>query len=144
MSPVLTRHAPEHVRRLRDVAVPVVALLCFAVLFAGVLRLVEPSETVDTITVENRSGFDVEIGVTDGARSGVLPLTAIVPHATTRVDDVLDQGSTWVFRVSRAGDPVGTFTRSRDRLRAGGWRVVVPAAWDERLATADAQGTARP
>ncbi len=136
MGPVLTRHAPESVRRLRDVAVPVVALLGCAVLFAGLLRLVEPTETVDTITVENRSGVAVDVAVAGGADGGKLLLAAVDSRSATRVDDVLDQGSTWVFRVTRAGEPVGSFTRSRDRLRADGWRAVVPASWDERLATA--------
>lgn len=135
MSPVLTSPPPQSVRRLRDLALPVAALLCFAALFAGVLRLVEPSATVDAVTVDNRTGHDVEVGVTGEAGGPELPLTALDPEASTRVEDVLDQGPRWRFRVSRAGEPVGVLERSRDRLRAEGWRVVIPASWDDRIAT---------
>jgi hypothetical protein len=137
MSPVLTRHAPEPVRHLRGVAVPIAVVVCFAALFVGVLRLVEPPATVDAVTLENRTGFDLEIGVTDGSRTSELPLAPVDPGTTTRVEDVLDQGSDWVFRVTRAGEAVGTLERSRDRLRADGWRLVVPVAWDDRIATAE-------
>jgi hypothetical protein len=136
MSPVLTRHAPEPVRRLQGVAIPVAAAVCLVVLFAGVLRLVEPAATIDSVSLENRTGFDLEVGVTDGSARGELPLAALDPGATTRVEDVLDQGSTWKFRVTRAGATIGTLERSRDRLVEDDWRVVVPDSWDERFATA--------
>lgn len=137
MSPVLTRHAPEPVRHLRGVAVPVAVVVCFAALFAGVLRLVEPPATVGAVTLENRTALDLEIGVTDGSRTSELPLAPVDPGATTRVEDVLDQGSDWVFRITRAGEAVGTLERSRDRLRADGWRLIVPAALGDRIATAE-------
>jgi hypothetical protein len=115
------------VRHLRQVALPVAALLGFVVVFAGVLRLLEPPTTIDRVTVENRSGTDIEVGVTDESRDGELLLAAVDPGASTRVDEVIDQGSSWVFRITHAGDELGTVERSRDRLQDDGWRVVVPA-----------------
>jgi hypothetical protein len=125
------------VRHLRGVAVPVAVVVCFVALFGGVLRLVEPPAIVDGVTLENGTGFDVEIGVTDGSRASELPLAPVDARATTRVEDVLDQGSDWVFRITRAGEAIGTLERNRDRLRADGWRLVVPVAWDDRIATAE-------
>jgi hypothetical protein len=136
MSPVLTRHAPEPVLRLRSVAVPVVAIVFFVVLFFGVLRLVESPAMVGRVSIDNRTSYDLEVGVTDGSSPGRLLLAALDADATTRVDDVLDQGSTWRFRVSRAGATIGTLERSRDDLRADGWRVVIPASWDDRVVEA--------
>ncbi len=104
MSPVLTRHAPEPVLRLRSVVVPVAAIVFFVVLFFGVLRLVESPAMVGRVSVDNRTSYDLEVGVTDGSNRDRLLLAALDADATTRVEDVLDQGSTWLFRVSRAGD----------------------------------------
>ena len=133
MSPVLTRHAPEPVLRLRSVAVPLAAIVFFVVLFFGVLRLVESPAMVGRVSVDNRTSYDLEVGVTDGSNRDRLPLAALDAAATTRVEDVLDQGSTWLFRVSRAGTILGTLERSRDELQRAGWRVVIPASWDDRV-----------
>ena len=133
MSPVLTRHAPEPVLRLRSVAVPVAAIVFFVVLFFGVLRLVESPAMVGRVSVDNRTSYDLEVGVTDGSNRDRLLLAALDADATTRVEDVLDQGSTWLFRVSRAGTTLGTLERSRDELQRAGWRVVIPASWDDRV-----------
>ena len=133
MSPVLTRHAPEPVLRLRTVAVPVGAIILFVVLFFGVLRLVESPAMVGRVSIDNRTSYDLEVGVTDGSNRDRLLLAAIDADATTRVEDVLDQGTTWLFRVSRAGTTLGTLARTRDELQRSGWRVVVPASWDDRV-----------
>jgi len=133
MSPVLTRHAPEPVLRLRSVAVPLAAIVFFVVLFFGVLRLVESPAMVGRVSVDNRTSYDLEVGVTDGSNRDRLLLAALDADATTRVEDVLDQGSTWLFRVSRAGTTLGTLERSRDELQRAGWRVVIPASWDDRV-----------
>lgn len=133
MAPVLTRHAPGPVTRIRSVAVPLVTLVVSVLLFAAVLRLVEPQATVDAVTIRNRTGFHVDVGVTDGSSRDRLLLAGLDPESSTRIEDVLDQGSTWRFRVDRAGSSVGTIDRTRDRLRADGWQVVVPASWDDRV-----------
>lgn len=133
MSPVLTRHAPEPVLRLRSVAVPLAAIVFFVVLFFGVLRLVESPAMVGRVSVDNRTSYDLEVGVTDGSNRDRLLLAALDADAATRVEDVLDQGSTWLFRVSRAGTTLGTLERSRDELQRAGWRVVIPASWDDRV-----------
>jgi hypothetical protein len=133
MSPVLTRHAPEPVLRLRSVAVPLAAIVFFVVLFFGLLRLVESPAMVGRVSVDNRTSYDLEVGVTDGSNRDRLLLAALDADATTRVEDVLDQGSTWLFRVSRAGTTLGTLERSRDELQRAGWRVVIPASWDDRV-----------
>ena len=138
MSPVLTRHAPEPVLRLRSVAIPLAAIVFFAMLFFGVLRLVESPAMVGRVSVDNRTSYDLEVGVTDGSNRDRLLLAALDADATTRVEDVLDQGSTWLFRVSRAGTTLGMLERSRDELQRAGWRVVIPASWDDRVVEAQA------
>ena len=136
MSPVLTRHAPEPVLRVRSVAVPIAAIVLFVVLFFGVLRLVRSPAMVGRVSIDNRTSYDLEVGVTDGSNRDRLLLAAVDPDATTRVEDVLDQGSTWRFRVSRAGTTLGTLERTRDDLQRAGWRVVIPASWDDRVVEA--------
>ena len=105
----------------------------FVVLFFGVLRLVESPAMVGRVSIDNRTSYDLEVGVTDGSNQDRLLLAALDADATTRVDEVLDQGSTWLFRVSRAGATLGTLERSRDELRDAGWRLVIPASWDDRV-----------
>jgi len=130
MTPVLTRHAPERVD-LRRVALPLALAALFVALFAGVFRLVDEPATVDHLVIENRTGVDVDVSIaSDGQEAGIL-LATIEPDSTTRVDEVLDQGSTWEIRVAQAGERIGTVTRSRDRLARDGWRVVIPAALEE-------------
>src|SRR5262245_41272851 len=133
MSPVLTRHAPEPVLRLRSVAAPVAAIVFFVALFFGVLRLVESPAMVDHVSIDNRTSYDLEVGLTDGSGSDRLLLAALDADATTRVEDVLDQGSTWRFRISRAGATLGTLERTRADLERAGWRIAVPASWDDRV-----------
>jgi hypothetical protein len=140
MSPVLTRHAPEPVLRVRTLAVPVFAVVASVALFFGLLRFVEPSDTVDAVTIDNRTSYGLDVDVADRDGGARLLLAAVDPDASTRIHDVLDQGDTWQFRVERAGTHIGTIERSRDQLSADGWRVVVPASWDVRVQEAAANG----
>lgn len=130
MTPVLTRHAPERVD-LRRVVVPIALAVCFIALLTGVLRLVEDPATVDHLVIENRTGAAVDVGIASDPQESEILLATIEPDSSTRVDDVLDQGSTWEFRVAQAGERIGTVTRSRDRLERDGWRVVLPASLGE-------------
>jgi len=129
MPSVLTRHAPEPVLRLRSVALPVVGVIAAATLLAGALRLVESPATIEVVTIENRSSLDVEVAVAPAAGDPVLRLGAIDAGRTARVEEVLDQGSTWWFDVRSGDERLGTLERTRERLDADGWRVVVPASW---------------
>lgn len=131
MSPVVTMHKPEAVWSLRRVAVPIALAVALVAIFAALLGLVADPETVDRVTIDNRSATAVEVGVSSGTSPDVLWLTSIGAETTAQVTDVLDQGDEWVFRADHAGAMIGERTYTRDELEHRGWRATIPADWGE-------------
>ncbi|MEX2255093.1 MAG: hypothetical protein WEC34_06620 [Acidimicrobiia bacterium] len=131
MSPVLTRHKPQSVSNLGRVAVPIALAVVFVAIFAALLGLVATPDTVDHLTIENRSATPVEVGVSSGTSSDVLWLAGIDAGTTARVAEVLDQGNEWVVRAEHAGAVLGERSYSRDELKDSGWRLTIPADWGQ-------------
>jgi hypothetical protein len=92
----------------------------------GVLLAPEPAR-VDRLTVVNPSPYEMAIDVRGPAGGGWLSLGFIEEGTTTDVQEVLDQGRAWSFRVKAQGREGGTFTLTRARLEVTGWRLTVPA-----------------
>ncbi len=102
MTPVLTRHAPEPVRKLRRVAAPVALVVLLVAVFVLLMQLVAGPATVDHIAISNRSDLELEVSIHPSGDPGSLPVAAMEARSTTTVDDVLDQGDEWVFRGEHA------------------------------------------
>ncbi|MFN8028599.1 MAG: hypothetical protein U0W40_20265 [Acidimicrobiia bacterium] len=116
-----------------------VALLAFAVAaFALVFWLVRSPARVDHVDLVNGSATGLEVSVSSPDGGDELGLAEALPRRTTRVQDVVDQGDTWVFGVATASCPPVELRVSRARLEADGWRFVVP----ERVTAALAAGCA--
>jgi hypothetical protein len=133
MSPVEVQSRPLAVRASR-------AFLRYAVVVAvavlgtiGLTALLRGPEFVDHVIVENETGYDLNIDVTDGHGGGVIELGTTEPNRPMRVDDVIDQGKTWVFVVTRAGDTVARIRLSRAELESDGWRVILPESLEDAL-----------
>jgi hypothetical protein len=107
-----------------------VVIALVAVLAAGAMR---GPKFVSDVTIDNPSPYVVSVDVAPANSSEWTQLTAISPDTTTSVSQVVDQGGTWVFRVSSAGADGGVFTVSRADLAQSGWKVAIPASIIARL-----------
>ena len=92
-----------------------------------------PPPTVESITIVNPTGYDLDVEVTDRGRTGWLPVAIVEAESQYVAQEVLDQGEVWIFRFRHFGDPVGELSLSRAELGRSGWRVEVPAEVEERL-----------
>jgi hypothetical protein len=97
-------------------------------------RLLQGPHLIGRVTVVNPSKYAVEVEIADAKRDGWTLLGTTPPKSSSSVDDVVDQGDTWVFRVHAQGVSGGDFVTSRDQLARSRWRVTIPSAVIDRLA----------
>ena len=95
-----------------------------------------PASYVARLAIDNPTAFDVNVDVADGEGGGWFPLGTLDRERETVLEEVIDPGSTWVFRFSYAGVAGGELTVSRSELRGAGWQLAVPPGVSERLAAA--------
>ena len=128
MSPLsATDIRPAAVRRAPNVgATAAVIVLLLVLLGAG--QLVKAPHTVSQVNLVNRTPFDLNVQVDNGQPGDTVLLGVAQPDQTTSVNEVADQGDTWVFSLSRGGVSAGTVRISRSELAAHQWQVVIPAA----------------
>jgi len=105
-----------------------------AVVGLAVSAFLEGPRSVSRLTFENPTPYVIEVDVTGAERDGWTPLGALQPKSTTDVEDVIDQGPEWVFRVLAEGLPGGEFVASRASLEKAGWRITIPPEVIARLA----------
>jgi hypothetical protein len=87
---------------------------------------------VDEVVIDNPTDFAANVGVTGGERDGWLDLGTAESHSERTVEQVIDQGSTWIFRFSYSGYEEEV-ELSRDGLERSGWRVQVPESFATAL-----------
>jgi len=104
------------------------AVIVLAVVLLGAGRLVQSPSFVGQVSVVNRTAFDLNVAVSDGHPGDGMLLTVAQPSSTTSVPEVVDQGSTWVFALSRGGVSAGTVRMTESQLEARHWQVVIPAS----------------
>jgi hypothetical protein len=115
----------------------------FSLAVVVVLSLVAASRLVPAkahfihrISIVNPLGYQVETEAAQSERQGWLGLGTTQRERTESFEEVFDLGSAWLFRFSYAGTGGGELLMSRQKLRAAGWRVVVPAEVGRRLEAA--------
>jgi hypothetical protein len=116
-------------------AVPVRSLVMWGGLAVAIAIVVVLAATamrgpkfVSSVTIDNPSPYVVTVDAAPANSSEYTELSAISPNTTTSVSQVVDQGGTWVFRVSSAGVNGGAFTISRSDLARADWKVTIPAS----------------
>lgn len=87
---------------------------------------------VDEIVIENPTAFAPNVDVTGDARNGWLSLATAESHSEKAIEDVLDQGPTWVFRFRYSGYEQ-ELRVARAELADSGWRVQVPSDFASAL-----------
>ncbi len=96
-------------------------------------RVTTVPANVERVTFVNSSDDTIDVAVNDADLSGWMSLGPVGPGATSTVQQVVDQGPTWVFRFTAQGVDGGKLVMSRTALVAARWRVVIPARVIERI-----------
>ena len=115
-----------------------VAALLVPYLVFGTGGLFTSPPTVDRITFENPTVYDISVSISDADGSRWLPVTTIEHGGTKSVFDVIDQGEVWRLRFRAQGRAGGELVESRSHLVALEWTVDVPADVEARLRRATA------
>ena len=140
MNQLLVEPAPSNVQRVRPIAGKIGVVLAVVAVLVISMWIVRPPDFVDHVSVTNRSGYDLNVDVSDVNRDGWLPISvATGGGATTRTQDVIDQRDTWIFRFSYAGKNAGEISVPRSELADNGWRVAVPGSVAQNLRDAGIQ-----
>jgi hypothetical protein len=112
------------------------ALLTLVVAAIGLLFLgasCADEESIDRLTIVNRTPFDVNVEVSDAKKESWLILGQAT-HGTSTVNElVTDMGPTWVFRFHYGGETVGELTLVREELERARWRFEVPSAVTDQM-----------
>jgi hypothetical protein len=87
---------------------------------------------VDKIVIDNPTDFTANVDVTSGTRDGWIGLTAVAGGSQATVEEVIDQGSVWIFRFSYAHFDE-ELRVSRVELVGSDWRVEVPESFAAAL-----------
>jgi hypothetical protein len=104
------------------------ALVVLLLVLLGAGQLVSAPSFVGQVNVVNRTPFDLNVQVSGGHPGDAMLLTVAQPGQTTPVNEVVDQGSTWVFGFSRGGVAAGSVRMTESQLQARHWQVVIPAS----------------
>jgi hypothetical protein len=127
----IERTLPSLPRWALSIAVAVAVAIALAAF--GSSNLLRGPRFVAGVTVDNPSPYAIDLQVTDSSRDGWMLLGVAAPQSTLTVNQVVDQGATWVFRVQSQGIDAGEFALSRADLAASGWRITIPTAVIGRL-----------
>ena len=134
MNQLLIEPAPSNVQRVRPIAGKIGLVLAVVAVLAVSMWLVRGPDFVDHVSVTNRSGYDLNVDVSDAQRDGWLAMSvATGGGATTATKEVIDQRDTWIFRFSYAGKNAGEITVPRSELAKNGWRITVPGTVAQNL-----------
>ena len=131
MSRVLIRErpatSPVALGQMALVAVGAILLLVLGVRLSG-----DRPSFVSELTVVNPTVYKLNLEL-EGDGQGRLELGTIRREQSWTFQEVIDQGSTWVFGFSYGGVPGGELAVTRAQLEADGWRITVPTHVGERL-----------
>ncbi|MCA1674358.1 MAG: hypothetical protein LC799_19940 [Actinobacteria bacterium] len=96
-----------------------------ATLTLSLPALRQPS-LVARLTVVNPTGYVVSVEVSSPGEEGWTDLGTVGPRGALTVEEVIDQGDRWSFRLTRAGLGSGRLVMPRDALARAGWRLDIP------------------
>ncbi len=78
------------------------------------------------IVITNDTDYALAIEVAGIGHDGWVGLGSAAARHVTSIDEVVDQGPTWAFRVQSQGQDAGEFTLSRSALIRSNWNVSIP------------------
>lgn len=119
--------------------VAVVVIVVLGLVLSQLLRVLEVPSHVERVSFENPTVYDLDVEVTDRARDGWVGMGTAVGGATTKMEEILDQGDTWIFRFSGQGRDGGELQLTRRQLERDGWKVTIPEEIGDTLKAQGAQ-----
>jgi hypothetical protein len=111
----------------------VVAAVAIGFVALGVSQVLRGPQFVAQVSFVNPSPYALDLQVASATRDDWMLLGTSPPNGTFSVAQVVDQGSTWVFRIYSQGVDGGAFAVSRSDLVRSGWRVTIPSTVIVRL-----------
>jgi hypothetical protein len=120
---------------------PLVALFAVIALFLVSNLAGSPAKTVARVTFVNTTAYDIDVNVSGAGSGGTLALGTARANRTTDVQDVVDQGRSWVLHFGAQGVDGGAVRMDRADLERASWRVTIPAGVAQRLAGAGLQAS---
>ncbi len=108
------------------------AVAALALALVGI-SLLDIPPIVPKLTVINPGAYQVNVEVGGAERDGWTDLGAVERESTKTLEEVNDQGQTWVFHFSYAGVEAGDTAVAASALRRGGWKITVPDEVTGRL-----------
>jgi len=87
---------------------------------------------VNEIVIDNPTDYIASVDVTGPRSDGWLNLATTDAHSESTVQEVIDQGDTWVFRFGYSGYEEQVEV-ARAELAEAGWRVQVPDSFAAAL-----------
>jgi hypothetical protein len=107
--------------------------VCGLLVLGVLLTSCSSPPTVGRITIANRTDYNLDTEVTGRDRESWLPLAIVEARSEAVVQEVIDQGETWIFRFVHRGRPVGEVSLTRAELERSDWRVEVPEQIQQRF-----------
>jgi hypothetical protein len=92
---------------------------------------------IDEVTIVNNTEYPAHVDVTDGTGDAWMGLTTVDPQSTMTIEEVIDQGETWVFRFDYVGKYQEEVEISRRELEQGDWTIEVPSSFEQGLPELD-------
>jgi hypothetical protein len=90
------------------------------------------SDSAIDVVIDNPTAFNANVDVTGSSRDGWVGLATVEAGSETTVQEVLDQGDTWIFRAGYSGYEQ-EIELSREELERARWRVTIPATFESEL-----------
>ena len=81
---------------------------------------------VDRVVLVNTTDYDIEVDVKGAGDDSWLELGTAHGKSETVNEVVIDQGATWIFRFSYAGEDLGQERITRANLVSNNWRYEIP------------------
>jgi hypothetical protein len=119
----------------------IVPILAVAVAIEGA-HLLDSPPFVSRVRIHNPSRLLIDVDATSADHDGWVAVGMARPSTTTTVREVIDQGSTWVFRFSSVGIEGGELVETRAHLEHAHWTIVIPSDVINRLRRAGARPSA--
>ena len=144
MNPPTTLQPETSGRTRRGVALGVAGAAVALLAVVGMTFVVGLSggpSTVSRITFVNPTVYSLNVEVNPGSGGSWTSAGFVPKQSTTDVEEVPDQGATWIFRFDGQGHQGGELRLTRDELERDGWRIEIPDEVGRRLHDAGAPPT---
>ena len=114
--------------RIKNAMKFVLASIALAVALGGC----SSDSFIEKIVIDNPTAYRANVDVRSSEQDAWLQLTAVAPRSEMVVEQVHDQGPTWIFRFSYS-DYEEELSVPRSDLAGDGWRVTIPSSFSDEL-----------